>query len=140
MNELDPTTKLGTRTLDQLANDPVGWLTTVNPDGQPQSSPVWFVWRDGEILIYSHKRAPRNGNIEDRPLVAFNLNTDPSGEEVATMEGMARIDLRIRPAVADPDYQAKYGQRIAGHGWLPEWHSGEYPVPIVVHPVRWRLA
>lgn len=138
-SELDPSTKLGARALERLETEPIGWLTVIDPDGQPQASPVWFVWRDGELLIYSHKRAPRNANVEARPLVAFNLNTDARGDDVVTMEGVARIDLGIRPSSADPDYQAKYRELIAGYGWTPEWHSSEYPIPIVVRPTRWRL-
>jgi PPOX class probable F420-dependent enzyme len=139
VKELDPATEHGARALDRLEKESTGWLTTINPDGQPQASPVWFVWRDGEVLIYSHKRAPRNANIAAQPLVAFNLNTDARGDDVVTMEGVARIDLTIRPSSADPDFQAKYRQPIADNGWTPEWLSGEYPVPIVVRPTRWRL-
>ena len=89
---LDPSTPAGARALERLDTEVIGWLTTVNPDGQPQSSPIWFLWADGEVLVYSDKRAPRNGNLEDRPLVAFNLNTDAGGGDVVTMEGVARID------------------------------------------------
>jgi predicted pyridoxine 5'-phosphate oxidase superfamily flavin-nucleotide-binding protein len=32
----------------------MAWLTTVRPDGRPDSVPVWFLLRDDEtILIYS---------------------------------------------------------------------------------------
>jgi Pyridoxamine 5''-phosphate oxidase. len=138
-SELDPSTKPGARALQRLETEPIGWLTTVNPDGQPQASPIWFVWRDRELLVYSHKRAPRNANVEARPLVAFNLNTDARGDDVVTMEGVARIDLGIRPSSADPDFQAKYRDLIADYEWTPEWLSSEYPIPIVVRPTRWRL-
>jgi PPOX class probable F420-dependent enzyme len=140
VNGLDPSTELGARALARLATEPIGWLTTVDPEGRPQASPIWFVWRDGEILIYSHRRAPRNANIEAQPLVAFNLNTDPGGGDVVTMEGVARIDFGIGPAAADPDFQAKYRALIADEGWTAEWHAGKYPVPILVRPTRWRLA
>ena len=60
---LDPSTEGGARTLARLATELIGWLTTTNPDGQPQSSPIWFEWLGDEILIYSRKRAPRNGNV-----------------------------------------------------------------------------
>ena len=85
-------TDAGARALERLGDEPIGWLTTVNPDGQPQSSPIWFLWVDDEILVYSRTRAPRNENIRERPLVSFNLNTDPAGDDVVTMEGTARID------------------------------------------------
>lgn len=139
MQTLDQSTEAGARALELLETEIIGWLTTVNSEGQPQSSPIWFRWRDGEVLIYSHKRAPRNANIEANPLVAFNLNSDREADEYVTLDGEARIDLRIQPSSADPAYQAKYGHLIDRYGWTPDWLSANYPVPIVVRPTRWRL-
>ena len=67
-------------------------------------------------------------------------DTGAGGDNVVTMEGEARIDLRLPPASDDGDFQARYGRRIEGYGWTPEWHAAHYPVPIVITPTRWRLA
>ena len=136
---LDPGTKAGARTLERLGTELIGWLTTVNPDGQPQSSPIWFEWSDGELLIYSHKRAPRNGNVEERPLVAFNLNTDDAGGDVLSMEGVARIDPDGPAPQANPTYLAKYQGLLDEYGWTVEYFAAEYPVVVRVTPTRWRV-
>ena len=91
VDSLDAATDDGARALRRLQTELIGWLTTINPDGQPQASPIWFVWDGAELLLYSMTRAPRNGNIEDRPLVAFNLESGVDGEDVVTAEGEARI-------------------------------------------------
>jgi PPOX class probable F420-dependent enzyme len=140
MRTPDRATKPGARALERLASDIIGWLTTINPDGQPQSSPVWFVWADEQVLVYSHKRAPRNGNLADRPLVAFNLNTDADGDDVATMEGVATIDGEAPPASANPMFVAKYRRLFDAYGWTPEYYAGEYPVVVRITPTRWRVA
>lgn len=140
MRTLDPDTETGAEALRRLATEEIGWLTTVNPDGQPQTSAIWFLWRNGKVVVYSHVRAPRNANIEANPHVSFNLNTDAGGDNVLTMEGKASIDLGLPPPSADPDFRARYLARIEAYGWTPEWHAANYPVPIVVTPTRWRLA
>jgi PPOX class probable F420-dependent enzyme len=139
MRTLDPSTEGGAKALRRLETELMGWVTTVDPDGQPQSSPIWFLWRDGDVVVYSHIRAPRNANIEANPRVAFNLNTDPDGDEVVTMEGEARIDLSLPPLSKDPAYQAKHRHMVDRYGWTPEWHADNYPIPIVITPTRWRL-
>jgi PPOX class probable F420-dependent enzyme len=139
MTTPDPSTAAGARALERLASEIMGWLTTINPDGQPQSSPLWFLWADGEVVIYSGKRAPRNGNVGDRPLVSFNLNSDADGGDVVTMEGVARIDAGAPPASADTAFLAKYRAVLDGYGWSPEYFAGEYPVVVRVAPTRWRL-
>ena len=139
MRTLDPATEAGARALDRLEHELMGWLTTINPDGQPQGSPIWFLWRDGKIIVYSHVRAPRNANVEANPRVSFNLNTDHDGDDVVTMEGEARIDLGLPPSSAVEAFQAKYRHLVDRYGWTPEWLSENYPVPIVITPTRWRL-
>jgi PPOX class probable F420-dependent enzyme len=139
MRTLDPATAAGARALERLETEPIGWLTTVNPDGQPQSSPIWFRWVQGELLLYSHKHAPRNRNIVDRPLVAFNLHTDAGGGDVVTMEGVARVDPAAGPVNENAPFIAKYRRQLDADGWTPEYFAAEYPVPIIVRPTRWRL-
>jgi PPOX class probable F420-dependent enzyme len=135
----DWTTETGTRTLERLGTELIGWLTTTNPDGQPQSSPIWFLWVDDEVLIYSGKRAPRNENVAERSLVSFNLNTDAVGGDVVTIEGEARVDLTYAPADRVPAYIAKYQGLLDDYGWTPAYFAAEYPLAILVKPTRWRL-
>ena len=139
MQTLDPATEAGARALEQLRTELIGWLTSTNPDGQPQSSAIWFLWQDGEILIYSRIRAPRNANLEANPLVSFNLNTELDGDDVVTMEGEARIDLAHSPSSANPAYVAKHRHMVERYGWTLEWFAANYPVPILIRPTRWRL-
>ena len=139
MRTLDPATDQGAKALRRLESELMGWVTTVNPDGQPQSSAIWFLWQGHDMLVYSHVRAPRNANVEANPHVAFNLNTDPDGDEVVTMEGIARVDLSLPPSSANAAFQAKHRHMIERYGWTPEWLAENYRVPIVITPTRWRL-
>ena len=75
----------------QLDDELVGWLTTVSPDGQPQSSVVWFL-RDGDdLLVYSKPDAGKLRNIVANPNVAFNLRGDELGDSMATFEATASM-------------------------------------------------
>ena len=73
---IDLTTKSGARVAERLRNELVLWLTTVTPNGQPQTSPVWFLLVDYEILLFSLADTPRPGNIRANPRVAANLDSD----------------------------------------------------------------
>jgi PPOX class probable F420-dependent enzyme len=69
------------------------WLTSVRPDGQPQTSPVWFVWDEDpeEFLIYSMPASQKVPNIRTHPKVSLNFRGDEMGGDVATIEGEARL-------------------------------------------------
>jgi len=114
------------------------WLTTVSPEGQPQSSPVWFIVDGEELLVYSLSKAPRVRNIRANSRVALNLDTEEDGDRVTTMEGVARIDTSGPPANEVPAYLAKYRARIAGYEWTPESFARDYPVRLLIRPTRLR--
>jgi PPOX class probable F420-dependent enzyme len=139
VESLDAATDDGARAFRRLQSELIAWLTTINPDGQPQASPIWFVWDGDEILLYSMTRAPRNGNIADRPLIAFNLEAGTDGEDVVTAEGEARILPDEPPASANPAFLAKYKGMFDSYGWTPEWYADRYSVAIRIRPTRWRL-
>jgi PPOX class probable F420-dependent enzyme len=132
---LDPSTKRGARALDRLAAEVIGWMTSVNADGQPQSSPLWFLWTGDEIFVYSQTTAPRLANITANLKVAFNLHTDPGGGSVLSMEGTARIHPEGPLCSKNPPYVAKYGSMLSD----PTWMDREYPVAIRITPTRWRV-
>lgn len=122
----------------ELDQELVGWLTTVTPTGQPQSSLVWFL-RDGDdLLIYSQARARKLANIAGNPKVAFTHRSDPDGDEMLTIEATTTIDRSPTPAHEVPAYLAKYDGAIARLGWTPEQFANEYPVLIrlTIHRIR----
>jgi hypothetical protein len=43
---------------ERLRAEPVIWLTTVSGSGQPQSTPVWFLWEGARPGVVS---APQTG-------------------------------------------------------------------------------
>ncbi|HEX3648518.1 MAG TPA: pyridoxamine 5'-phosphate oxidase family protein, partial [Pseudonocardiaceae bacterium] len=63
----DPDSAFGKAVHDRLANEPLIWLTTIGKDGTPQPNPVWFLYEDGEILIYNVASANRLVHIGQRP-------------------------------------------------------------------------
>jgi PPOX class probable F420-dependent enzyme len=124
----------------RLDESVVIWLTTVTPGGQPQSSPVWFIVESEELLVFSRANVPRVRNISAHGRVALNLDTLDDGEEMVTMEAEARIDATARPANEVPAYLAKYGTRIAGHGWTVESFARDYPICLRIRPTRLRAS
>jgi PPOX class probable F420-dependent enzyme len=124
--------------LARLATDMIGWLTTVTPDGQPQTFPIWFLWEDGEILVYSDRRAKRNGNIAANPRVSLHLNDNGQGGDVVVVEGEARVDAGTPGPDQHAAYLAKYGAWIVEYLSSPEEMATIYNVPLRIRPTRGR--
>ena len=124
--------------LERLDTDMIGWLTTVTLEGQPQTFPIWFLWEDGEALIYSDRRAKRNVNIAANPRVTLHLNDDGRGNDVVVIEGEARVDDSTPPLTGHGGYLAKYGAWIVDFIGSAEEMQTIYNVPIRIRPTRGR--
>jgi PPOX class probable F420-dependent enzyme len=134
---LDPSTEFGARVARRLADELIGWLVTVNGRGAPQPSPVWFLWDDGSILLYSQPETAKLRNIAANPRVAMHLPADAVGDDVVIVSGRAaRSD--DPPAHELPDYLDKYGELIERNGWTPESFAADYSVPLRIRPTGLR--
>ena len=136
---IDVATNAGGRAATRLRNELILWLTTVTAAGQPQTSPVWFLWVDDEILLYSRANTPRPANIRANPRVAANLDSDGDGGDVLSIEGEARI-TRERAVAADvpPAYAEKYAAQLAANGWTIPSLLVDYPVELRIRPTHVR--
>jgi PPOX class probable F420-dependent enzyme len=124
---------------ERLRAEPIAWLTTVAPSGQPQSTPVWFLWADGEFLVYGAARGPKMRSIEANPRVSLHLEGNGQGGANVIFEGTARLDPAGPRAADVPAYVAKYAGLIERNGWTPASFSDLYPHVIRVAPTRARI-
>jgi PPOX class probable F420-dependent enzyme len=117
----------------------IGFLTAVDREGQPQTSPVWFL-RDGdELIVYNRPKSRRLASIVDNDRVAFTLRADRQATGMLTIEGRAVVDDDLEPADRVEAYVTKYAEEIEGMGWTPEQFASLYSVGIRVRVTRLRV-
>lgn len=121
----------------RLADEGVAWLTTAGADGQPQSSPIWFIWDGSSIWLRSQAEAGKVTNIKANPRVAFHLADDGHGGDIVTVEGTATFEAE--PPDLFDDYLAKYDDAIrTALQTTPEQLAVDYPTTIRITPTRTR--
>jgi PPOX class probable F420-dependent enzyme len=125
---------------EHIETDIVGWLTTVAPDGRPQSSVISFLREGGTILFYSQPDTAKLRNIAASPLVSFNLQSDAYGDHYLTIEGTAAVDATIPPSDQHQAYYAKYLEPHAHWEMHPADVARDFSIPVRITPVRVRVA
>jgi PPOX class probable F420-dependent enzyme len=136
---LDPSNPEHKDAEGRLRSDIIAWLTTVRADGQPQSSPVWFLWEDGTFLIYSRPGKQKLENIASNPKVSVHLRGTETGDDIATFDGTAERSGDSPPADRVAEYVSKYREQMAGFGWSPARFAELYSEPIRVRPTEARI-
>jgi len=128
---IDTSTDFGKRVKHRLEHEQVAWLTTVDGNGRPFPSPIWFYYEnDGTLLIYSQPNKTKLRNIDANAAVSINFNADEHGNNVVILDGAAVIDESANPAVNHDAYLAKYKGGIESINMTGESFSAEYIVPI----------
>ena len=107
---LDLNSKFGRMVKKHLKNEYFIWLTTVDSKGTPQPRPVWFIWDEDSILIFSQADAYKVKHIKNNPNVSLNFNTkDEHGDQhVIVLTGDAFFDTMSPPAHKVKAYFKKY--------------------------------
>ena len=125
------------RAENRLHSNLIAWLTTVRPDGQPVTVPVWFLLRDDEtILLYSKPDQAKLRNIARNPKVSVALDVTDIGRNIVRLEGTA-IQVYDQPAASkNAAYLAKYTERIAALFGTPEQFAMLFSTAIIITPTK----
>jgi PPOX class probable F420-dependent enzyme len=120
----------------RLTHNLIAWLTTVRPDGQPVSVPVWFLLRaDETILIFSQAGKQKLRNIAANPRVSLTLDVTDIGRNIVRIEGTVAQATDVAPVTEQPAYLAKYTERIAALFDTPQRFGELFSTALVITPV-----
>jgi PPOX class probable F420-dependent enzyme len=127
------------RVENRLRHNLMAWLTSVRPDGQPVSVPVWFLMReDGTILLYSRPGKAKLRNIANNPKVSLTLDVTDIGRNIVRIEGVARPAHDQPPANQQPAYLAKYIERIEALFSTSERFAELFSAALIITPTKLR--
>ncbi len=121
----------------RLRSNLIAWLTTVRPDGQPVTVPVWFLLSDDEtILVYTRPEKQKLRNLAANPKVSFVLDVTDIGRNVVRVEGTARTAHDQPPANEHLAYLAKYTERIGALFGTPEQFAMLFSTALIITPAK----
>lgn len=80
-------------------------LATIGPDGQPILTPIWYLYRNGRILMRTGAQAIKTLNISRDPRVTVSVQDERPPYKSVTIYGTASIESQ-QPAL---------GPKIARH-------------------------
>ena len=105
-------------------------LATVDPEGLPQLTEVWFLDDDGELKLSLNSSRAKTKNLRERPACALLILDVANPYRYLEVRGRARIE-------ADDDYTfadkvgEKYGADLRQHD-----RPGEKRVVVTIEPVK----
>ncbi len=96
----------------------IGHISTVDEDGTPHTTPVFYAMLDGEIYFGTQKPRRKFRNIERNPRVCFSIDTPVSPYKGMTIQGMAEI---VEDDATHEKFREALMYRYYGHPDSPGW-------------------
>lgn len=90
---------------DLLQRPLVGGLATVRPDGQPESSPMWFLWETTQLKFTHTTYRRKIASLHANPYVSL-LVIDPANAH-------RYLQVRARVASIEPDPTGSFFVHLA---------------------------
>lgn len=128
------------KALAMLQHDIIAWFTTVAEDGTPHAVPVWFMWHEGRVVIFSEPDTVKVAHVRRGSRALVHLEAGgPHGDDVVILTGTAEIHAddsltyleRFREA-----YVRKYDEAIEAFGTQPDAMLAKYSTVIVMTPEK----
>ncbi len=84
--------KLNDREITSLLSEPIiSFLTTLNRDGSPHTSPVWHTTQDGKVVVATGSSTVKSKNIDGDPRVSLVAAADRSPQPWVQVNGSAVV-------------------------------------------------
>ncbi len=117
---------------DLLKTTALAHVATVGPEGEPQSTPVWFAW-DGQYVLFSMTKATQKyRNLQRDPRIALSI-VDPQN-------AYRYVEIRGRVVGVEEDADRNFVNSLAKkylNQDIYPWHRpGDEHVVVRVKPER----
>lgn len=123
--------------LDLLQATTVANVATIGPKGEPQVSPVWFVWDGTSIRFSMNKIRQKHRNLVREPRIALSIVDPTNIYRSIEIRGKARIEDDVNYHFANTVVTKKYlGVEYNDEHPNPNLLPGEERIVVVVEPER----
>jgi PPOX class probable F420-dependent enzyme len=115
-----------------LLDAQVATLATIEPDGTPQLSEVWFLSDDGEVRLSLNSARRKSRNLSERPECSLLILDLENPYKYLELRGRARIEPDEDHSVAE-EVHAKYGADVTQYD-----QPGDRRLAVTIEPTRIR--
>ena len=107
----------------------IGQLGLIGLDGYPRVLPVWFEYRDGEVLIASQPNTCKGRALARDGRASLSVSTTERPYHIATVVGDAALELL--PETERIEFVTAIAHRYlgdeGGSEYLERWSKGGHP-------------
>ncbi|MGH2631962.1 MAG: pyridoxamine 5'-phosphate oxidase family protein, partial [Tepidiformaceae bacterium] len=79
---------LTTEEVDEFLSQPhIAVVATASPGGAPHAMPIWYLWRDGKVLIHTGSASKKMRNLRANNRISVVVDSKVAPYKVVVLEG-----------------------------------------------------
>lgn len=114
----------------------VARLSTINPDGTPHTMPIWYEWRDGEILVSTQIIQRKVKNMQRDPRVTILIDTSDFPYKGVMIYGEATLDYDDAVSKRISIFERYFGDRDSAEDYARKLADKWQPVLVRIKPTN----
>jgi PPOX class probable F420-dependent enzyme len=123
--------------IDQLLAEPrIARLSTINPDGTPHTLPIWYEWRDGEVLVSTQTIQRKVRNMQRDRRVTVLIDSDQMPYRGVMIYGEALLDTNDAASKRVTIFERYFGDRTAAEDYARQMADKWEPVLVRIRPTK----
>ena len=104
-------------------------VATVNPDGFPQLTPIWFLWEDGKVFFSTTEPRLKTRNLKRDPRVSLCIDEPGPPQQTVVLAGE---DAVVTPGLGG-DMTERIAKKYGGDNWESSYdHIANTPDRVIV--------
>ena len=123
--------------LDAFLSEPhVARLSTINPDGTPHTMPIWYEWRDGEIIVSTQTIQRKVKNMQRDPRVTVLIDSASFPYKGVMIYGEATLEFDDAVQKRVSIFERYFGNHQQAVNYAQQMAEKWQPVLIHIKPTR----
>ena len=119
-----------------LSSQAVAFVATIGKRGEPQVTPIWFLWDGERVLAFSKPHARKVENLRHDPHVMLAVGTPGPDFDVELIEADAELPATPTAELMPSGFGKKYAELLRHAGLSVQRFMEVYSQPIVMRPTR----
>ncbi|MEQ8675577.1 MAG: TIGR03618 family F420-dependent PPOX class oxidoreductase [Aggregatilineales bacterium] len=111
-------------------------LSTINPDGTPHTMPIWYEWRDGEILVSTQSLQHKVKNMQRDNRVTVLVDQPDMPYKGVMIYGLATLDFNDAVTKRVTIFERYFGNHDAAVAYAQQMAKKWEPVLVRIKPTR----
>jgi PPOX class probable F420-dependent enzyme len=117
---------------DRMKTELIGWISTCNTNGDLHTVPVWFLYENNYVRIFTAPTSRKIKNLLENYAASFHLNGGELGNVLSFSGRVELINYDPGSHFLPQPYLDKYAELMCNQNWPQEYLEANFTTEVKI--------